>query len=153
MTRESVRSDAVIERMGQAMHRLIVAAERGDADELQAACDAAVTVQADAYDDKWERRRELLPAWFLERMALDSWQFGLMLTTGCVLYVESIADVTQAADGSLWLDVRLGSGPDESCAENAAKCGWPKMLTCPTSREMCSVALAHVVCVVELADT
>jgi DNA-binding XRE family transcriptional regulator len=49
----------------------------------------------------------LLPAWFIPRMMTDTWSFGLTLVTGLTLAISSILDVQQAADGSIWLDVRM----------------------------------------------
>lgn len=99
------------------------------------------------------RMAKLLPAWFCERMAGDVWSFGLLLTTGHMLHIQRICDVKQAADHSLWLDVELAPPGDTAFGDMAAKCGWPAFLPAPTTREMCSVAVAQIVCAVELADT
>lgn len=99
-----------------------------------------------------ERLAKLLPAWFCERMAFDNWRFGLLLTTGQLLHVETIRTVTQAADGSVWADVELGE-PCDVWDDWAAKHGWPRPTHAPTTRRECSVNVAHVVCAVELADT
>ena len=56
------------------------------------------------YEAMLQRARNLLPAWFIPRMMDDSWSFGLMLTTGVVVAIETINAVHQAADGSIWID-------------------------------------------------
>jgi hypothetical protein len=38
-------------------------------------------------------------------------------------------------------------------ADYAAGEGWPQMMNAPTDRDTCSVAVAHIVCAVELSDT
>jgi len=40
-------------------------------------------------------------------MMCDTWGFGLLLENGNVLGIEQIEKIVQAADGSLWLDVKL----------------------------------------------
>jgi hypothetical protein len=100
-----------------------------------------------------ERMARLLPAWFCKRMAGDNWYFGLVLTTGHMLNIRAIDNVTQAADGSLWLDVEMASFEDNAFEELATKRGWPPFLPAPTNRNTCSVAVAQIVCAVELADT
>lgn len=100
-----------------------------------------------------ERMARLLPAWFCERMAGDNWFFGLVLTTGHMLNIRTIDNVTQAADGSLWLDVELASFEDNAFEDLATKRGWPPFLPAPTDRNGCSVAVSQIVCAVELADT
>ena len=102
-------------------------------------------------DERVERMAALLPAWFCERMATDDWHFGIMLTTGQMLHVETIEAVHQS-DGGVWLDVRLGE-PDGVRSEWMPARGWPTPTHSPTRRRMCSVNAAHVVCAVELADT
>jgi hypothetical protein len=89
----------------------------------------------------------LLPAWFIERMMTDHWRFGLVLATGGVLEVERIEAVHQAADDSIWLDVRL-----QESSFTSEVSGMPTLLA-PSSRTTASVNAAHVVAAFELADT
>lgn len=49
----------------------------------------------------------LLPAWFGRRMVGLRGAFGLLLTTGDVLRLTSIAAVHQSSDGTILLDVLL----------------------------------------------
>ena len=51
--------------------------------------------------------RDILPAWFTDRLLQDEWPFGLLLSDGTVIGVQSIKDVKQGTDGTVWLDVRL----------------------------------------------
>lgn len=91
-----------------------------------------------------EEATKLLPAWFVGRMMTDSWTFGLALVSGSMLVISNIDAVTQAADGSMWLDVHLHQGsPDDERGR----------LYAPTSRLEASVAVAHILYAVELADT
>jgi hypothetical protein len=131
---------------------LILAAQGHDADELAEAADAAERPHLAISNAEMDRMSRLLPAWFNERMANDVWAFGLLLTTGRVLHVETILDVSQAAEGSLWLDVRLGK-QNAVDGEHPQKVGWPPLAHSPTDRDTCSVAVSHIVCAVELADT
>ena len=91
-----------------------------------------------------ERYAKLVPAWLVPRMTGDHWVFGLLLSTGETLAIESIFNMSQAADGSLWVDVYMHPGPVE---------GWPDALLASTSRTQASVNVAHIVCALELADT
>jgi hypothetical protein len=103
----------------------------------------------DEYAQHLDKCSKLLPAWFVGRMTFDNWHFGLALTTGQVLYVEHLSDVRQAVDGSLWLEVVLYGQADADT--HLWKFG--KLIGAPTSRKHASVNAAHVVFVVELADT
>lgn len=102
--------------------------------------------------DRVENMAAVLPAWFCSRMATDVWHFGLLLTTGQMLHVETIVDVHQSTTAGVWVDVVLGE-PVGVFANSMHARGWPKPTHSPTSRRMCSVNVAQVVCAVELADT
>lgn len=92
----------------------------------------------------------LLPAWFVPRMIMDEWHFGLMLTTGQVLCISRIDDVKQAADGSIWLDVTML--PDNFGSEHVYGRVMCPMVA-PTHRLEASINAAHVVAAFELADS
>jgi hypothetical protein len=96
-----------------------------------------------------EAAARLLPAWFVERLMTDTCSFGLLLSTGVILYVESITAVHQAADQSLWLDLNMGMGDDLT---RTGLWGFP-LASAPTSRPQASVNAAHVVAAFELTDT
>ena len=88
--------------------------------------------------------RQLLPAWFTERMMTDSGTFGLLLVTSRVLVIERIEAIRPGAADSLWLDVTLRAG--------APPPGWHfRALTSPTRRRQATVNAAHVVAVLEQA--
>jgi len=143
------KADELLNEIG----RLAETMRSGTADEKKAALDGTwVRVQSSLVAAKLDRMTRLLPAWFTERMANDVWAFGLLLTTGRILHIETIHDVSQAADGSLWLDVRLGK-QNAVDADHPQKVGWPPLAHSPTDRDTCSVAVSHIVCAVELADT
>ncbi len=91
---------------------------------------------------------ELLPCWMTARMMTDRWVFGLMLSTGVTLLIECINKVSQAADGSIWLDVELREEPDHLGRDLPGV-----QFASPTSRTEATVNAAHVVAAFELADT
>lgn len=95
--------------------------------------------------DKMEEAERILPAWFVGRMMGDVWHFGLLLSTGAVLFVECINRVWQAANGDVWIDVRLAEGDAPSKFCGVAPSG------SPTIRAECSVNARHIVAAVELA--
>jgi len=100
-----------------------------------------------AEEGKVERAVQLLPAWFTARMMQDSWHFGVLMSDGTCIYIETILEVHQAADGSLWLDVQLSE--ETPFAQEPH----PRHLTSPTSRTKASINAAHVMAVFETADT
>lgn len=88
----------------------------------------------------------LLPAWFTKRMMTDCWHFGLMMTSGAIIGVESLDAVHVDCSGNLWFDVTLlGSNSTAYQVQN--------IFTAPTSRTMASINANHVMAVFELADT
>lgn len=93
-----------------------------------------------------QSEKQLLPAWFAERMMEDSWTFGLLTTTGVVICIQRIISINQATDGSIWLDVELTPDDVDPVAELA-------MLCSPTSRTKASINSSHVVAAFELSDT
>ena len=55
---------------------------------------------------------EILPVWYIERMARDQWGFGLLLASGDIL---AIATINGVSDDRQWIEVQLltqGSGPN-----------------------------------------
>lgn len=88
----------------------------------------------------------LLPAWFSERMMSDCWSFGLLLLTGDTICIKQITNISQAADGGLWLDViMMDAKPVYGFGGN--------LLVSPTSRSKASINASHIVVAVELSDT
>ncbi|NES04587.1 MAG: hypothetical protein F6K22_18190 [Okeania sp. SIO2F4] len=51
----------------------------------------------------------LLPVWFIDRMMTDIWEFGLLLTTGQMIIIESINAVSIDVNQELWIEVSLQS--------------------------------------------
>jgi hypothetical protein len=103
----------------------------------------------DAYIEHQKRMEALLPARFINRMATDTWYFGLLLVTGQVLAIDNIADVRQDANGNLWIDATMLEDTPTLYKPNA----WPVILAAPTERVDVSINVRHIVCAVELADT
>ncbi len=90
---------------------------------------------------------DLLPCWMTARMMSDQWVFGLMLSTGVMLLIDCIDKVSQAADGSIWLDVTLRKGKLDHLDLPGVQ------FDSPTTRTEATVNAAHVVAAFELADT
>lgn len=99
-------------------------------------------------DDDFSELYELLPGWFAERMVTDVWAFGLLMTTGDIIAISNINQVTKDASGSLWLDVTLLNKEYIEKEINGHK-----LFYAPTSRTRSSVNAAHVVAAFELADS
>jgi len=98
-------------------------------------------------EDSLKRAKSLLPAWFVPRMMEDVWHFGLLMSDGTLISIETILSVAQAADGSIWLDVRLSEAAPFAI-EN-----YPKLLKSPTSRSDASINVCHIMAAFETADT
>jgi hypothetical protein len=92
----------------------------------------------------------LLPAWFGRRMVGLRGTFGLLLTTGDVLRVTSIAAAHQSSDGILLLDVLL----DDAGVPDGVDLAWRSkhFLGAPVQgASIATVNLAHIVTAVEFA--
>jgi hypothetical protein len=51
-----------------------------------------------------QKMTEVLPVWYIDRMANDNWGFGLLLNFGSILAIERIEGVS---DDGQWLEVSL----------------------------------------------
>jgi hypothetical protein len=88
-------------------------------------------------------------------MMTDEWTFGLLLATGHVLVIDNISSVHQAADGSIWLDVRMHQKEKDrrlepELGETPSNLNY---LLAPTERNDASINAAHVMAAFELAST
>lgn len=79
----------------------------------------------------------ILPAWFCMRMAEDEWGFGLLMTSGIVIGISHIYDVS--SDGK-WIDVSLLPNGMEAQGELP---GQMMMAPCD-SRKMASINVGHI---------
>jgi len=104
-------------------------------------------------EEKINEATRLLPAWFVSRMMTDDWTFGLLLSTGQVMVVNYISEVHQAADGSIWIDVKMGEKAEWHEPELGNTPSGMSYLSTPTKRDTASVNAAHVVAAFELAST
>ena len=95
--------------------------------------------------------RDLLPAWFTERMMDDQWHFGLLTVTGHLFYVQTINAIRQDASSDLWLDVE--SWDDAGSAADSQKLANMVPVHAPTSRTKATIKASHIVAAFELADT
>lgn len=92
----------------------------------------------------------LLPAWLGRRMIGLRGTFGLLLTTGDVLRLTSIAAAHQSSDGIILLDVLL----DDAGVPHGVDLAWQSKhyLGSPIQgASLATVNLAHVVAAVEFA--
>ncbi|MBV8936751.1 MAG: hypothetical protein JO095_13225 [Alphaproteobacteria bacterium] len=95
-----------------------------------------------------EEAAQLLPAWFGSRMISLRGKFGLLLTTGDVLKITSIAALHQSSCGTILLDVLL----DHAGVPDAVDLAWQTKhyLGAPVpGATMATINLAHVVGAVE----
>jgi hypothetical protein len=95
-----------------------------------------------------EEAAQLLPAWFGSRMIGLRGKFGLLLTTGDILKITSIAALHQSDRGAILLDVLL----DHAGVPDRVDLAWqPKhYLGAPVpGATMATINLAHVVGAVE----
>ncbi len=86
---------------------------------------------------------EILPVWYVERMGLDNWGFGLLLASGELLGIGRIVGVS---DDGKWLEVELldgSSGPKEVS-------GIPVMYAALPDRTRASVRVDQVQAAFEL---
>ncbi len=90
----------------------------------------------------------MLPAWFGRRMVGLRGSFGLLLTTGDVLRLTSIAAVHQSSDGIILLDILL----DHAGVPDGVDLAWRSKHFIGSPVQGASVAtvnLAHIVAAVE----
>jgi len=100
-----------------------------------------------------EAAEKLLPAWFVPRMMSDCWCFGLLLSTGVTVVAERIQAVTQATDGTIWLDVTLRTD-DKMIGVYGPMTGKLQYFVAPAAeRTDMSINAHHVVAAFELSDT
>jgi hypothetical protein len=95
-----------------------------------------------------EQITELLPAWFARRMIGLRGSFGLLLTTGDVLRLTSIAAAHRSSDGTILLDVLL----DHAGVPDGVDLAWraKHFLGAPVpGATLASVHLSHIVTAVE----
>jgi uncharacterized protein YozE (UPF0346 family) len=92
--------------------------------------------------------RNLIPAWFSERMMLDTWLFGLLTTEKVLIVISSIDRISQDAQGTIWVDVTLSNSSPSAALEEQFT-----ILTAPTSRDTASINASHIIAAFELADT
>jgi hypothetical protein len=95
-----------------------------------------------------EAAQKLLPSWFIIRMMSDSWYFGLLTVNNTIIGIQCIDGVSQAADGSIWMDVTL---LDTNLLRTDVL--QQDIIIAPTSRTRASINASHIVAAFELEDT
>lgn len=88
----------------------------------------------------------MLPAGFIRQWLGERGTYGLLLSNGIWLGISEIEELHKAADGSLWIDVRM--------LENAGLVNevWGQKVVIAPTRSIISINVAHVVCALKLAD-
>ncbi|MGK6325418.1 hypothetical protein ACMGDM_20305 [Sphingomonas sp. DT-51] len=92
------------------------------------------------------RMTEILPVWYVERMAQDQWGFGLLLASGEILAISRILGVS---DDQKWMEVDLldrQSGPLDVS-------GMPVLYAPHSNRTRSSVRVDQVQAAFELWDS
>jgi hypothetical protein len=102
--------------------------------------------------DYLEKAKELLPAWFIERMMMDEGTFGLLTPAGKIIVISTIKEIHQAKDGSIWIDVKLSRNPGFVDTSGASGFKGDDFVFCPTSRVEASINTSHIVSAFELAE-
>lgn len=98
----------------------------------------------------WHQSTALLPGWFTTYQIDGRGCHGLMLSNGKVLAIDSIEHVEKAANGSIWLTVKVSA---ELHGDVAAEWPWDAFITSPDFNPMkAMVNAAHVVMAIELVD-
>jgi hypothetical protein len=100
-----------------------------------------------ALEDCVAAAEALLPAWFVSRMMREDWVYGFVMAYGSIIAVERVEAVHQAADGSLWMDVRLAPADDYWSGNYD-----PSVFGAPSTRRQASINCAHVAAAFELVD-
>jgi hypothetical protein len=95
-----------------------------------------------------ERAAELMPIWFSIRMIGLRGSFGLLLTTGDVLRITSIAALHESPNGAILLDVLLDTAGVPDGVDQAWRTKHYLGAPIPGAT-MATVNLAHVVAAVE----
>ena len=104
--------------------------------------------------DPKEHGFDLLPAWFTARMMDDVWGFGLLMDNGILIGIQAIEDIVQAADGSLWLNVRLMRKEDDIFPNEHLWTGkFITNFTANEDREMATINASKVVAAFEIWDS
>jgi hypothetical protein len=89
----------------------------------------------------------LLPAWFIRRMASDMWYFGLIMTSGDVIGIQCISSISE--DGR-WIDATMIEGDFEPQGTLNIS---GKLILAPTKRTSVSIQVQHIMGAIELAYT
>nr|WP_317894185.1 hypothetical protein [uncultured Sphingomonas sp.] len=92
------------------------------------------------------RMTEIMPVWYVDRMAHDQWGFGLLLASGDILAIGRILGVS---DNRQWMEVDLLDQNDGPEAIN----GVPVIYAPHASRTRSSVRIDQVQAAFELWDS
>jgi hypothetical protein len=88
-----------------------------------------------------------------ERMLTDEWGFGLFMTGGYVLAVESVRTIKRMDDGTLWLDaVMLENDRMTNLEPEFHQNGYP-IIYAPCTRKSVSINVSQIVMAFELTDS
>ena len=95
--------------------------------------------------------------WWVDRVGDDSWNFGLLLSTGQLLQCDYLIATRTDPSKNRWVDVQLLEAKDEHHVKHLVACGLvacpTKIVSAPCGKKTVSINLAHVVGVFELAHS
>ena len=104
------------------------------------------TFQKDLSSKDFEKIADQLP-WFVSRMMMDTWIFGLLVTGNWVIVIQRISRIRKHG-GIVWLDVEMETRNELINAPPGLK-----LMFSPTSRTKASIRADAVIAAFELADT
>ena len=128
-------------------HRAAKASERSAA-VAQSQLD--ILTKKVAMIDEPGKMAEVLPAWFVERMATDFWYFGLLMDNNTVLPIHQIKKIS---DDGRWLEVELLEKGDEIHEFPDSPVSEMKMIYALEDRNTANVQASKIVATIELANT
>lgn len=99
--------------------------------------------------DEPGKMSEVLPAWFVDRMATDYWYFGLIMENNVVLPIHRIEKIS---DDGRWLEVELIEEGDIHDFPNSPIKEMP-IIYALQGRATANVQVSKIVGTIELANT
>lgn len=130
-----------------ASHRAAAAAARS-ADVAQEHLD--VLTRPIEMVDNPSKMAEILPAWYVQRMANDWWSFGLIMDTGLVVAIRRI--LKMSSDGR-WLEVELMERDDAIQTFPESPVADMQIMYGLRGRNVANVQVAKIIGALDLANT
>jgi hypothetical protein len=100
--------------------------------------------------DEPGKMSEVLPAWFVERMANDHWYFGLLMDNNIVLPIHQIVKIS---DDGRWLEVELMEQGSAIHVFPGSPINDMPVIYALEGRTTANVQISKIVGTIELANT